>query len=400
MTETKQAGEPLTRRGRRGMDRVATKTAAERARFDEKQRQQSVKDRNKTRRMSEADKQTDIRDKARAKKIAKYKRNAASFGRKVMVSGPILAPMAVAWTGQAHFAMQKLDWPFWGGVLFAAAYELTTVFCAWMWNEARKDGYRGLEYAVAIWAFGLGAAVQQWWHYAGPGMSATPQSVTYAMMTLVGVILWKLYARLIHRRELVKKGKVPPSRARIGAARWFRYPKRSFQTWSLLILEPDLAAQTAWDKAALGPANDVRVERVRGLKREIRDLKRELNGPRKPVPGSRGSDGGPRALDSGSGRTSDGPRTDPNARGPLGSGPERPAIESKATPLPEDDDAGFTPTAAEMQAVQEMVNAKIGLSRASVCQYMRDPENKTRLGQDGIATNRATMVAAWGKQSN
>lgn len=426
MAETKRVpgqslAEPRTRRGRSGMDKVAVKTAAEQARFDERQRQQRAKNRNKTALLSESEKQTELKDKARARKVAKFKRTMANLGRKAMVSGPILAPMAVAWTGQAHFAMEKLNWKIEGGLLYAAAYELTTVFCAWMWNEARKDGYGGLEYALAIWAFAIGAAVQQWWHYAGPGMAPTAESVTYSMMTMVGVILWKMYARLLHRRKMVKDGKLPPSRARIGLARWVRYPIRSFSTWSLIILEPDLTSHDAWTRATEN-GSQVKVERIRQIRKSERTARKELEALQKQIYGSsRRAIDGPRKPERGSERISDGspadlsgPPADPSGSERISSGPDRPELLGPQTPdpvdfandfgrterIPEGEDMGFAPTAAEMQAVAEMTTKNISLSRANICSYMRNPDNKERLGQDGIATNRATLVAAWGKAGN
>jgi hypothetical protein len=166
----------------------------------------------------------------------------------VLVVFPIVAPMSVAWTGQTQFATHVLRWPVLGGIIYAAAYELTTTFCAWLYHQARSDGDLGWEYRAATWFFAAGAAVQQWWHYSDH-WHATPRSVTFSGMSGIGVILWELYARLIHRRKLRKEGKLPPARPRIGAARWLRYPLRSWTARSLIILRDYETFAEAWTAA-------------------------------------------------------------------------------------------------------------------------------------------------------
>lgn len=169
-------------------------------------------------------------------------------GRSVLVTGPILAPMAVAWTGQSQFATQILGWAFAASVLYAAAYELTTAYWAWLYHQARSDGDSGLEYRLGTWVFATGAAVQQWWHYSDH-WAATPRAVTYSVMSGVGVLSWEGLARLVHRRKLRSENKLAPARPRIGLARWVRYPVRSWTAWSLITLEGHLTLGAAWTAA-------------------------------------------------------------------------------------------------------------------------------------------------------
>lgn len=184
----------------------------------------------------------------RAAQLARHRARATTSGRLILITFPILAPMVVAWTGQSEFAMRVLGWQFAASIVYAAAYELTTAFCAWMYHEARKDGDHGWEYRLATWIFAAGAAAQQWWHYSDHG-HATPRSVTYSVMSGIGVVLWELYARLIHRRKLRAEGKLPPVRPRIGLARWLRYPARSWTTRSLIILRDYETLAQAWTAA-------------------------------------------------------------------------------------------------------------------------------------------------------
>lgn len=187
---------------------------------------------------------------------------------RLMVIGPITAPMAVAWTGQAGFAEDILGWvaPF--TILFAAAWELSTAFVGWMYHQARRDADAGTLYRVSTWVFACGAAVMNFWHASGvvTGQNfneatgkwvdqvtywhATPKAVAFAAMSIVGMVLWELYASLLHRRQLRRDGKVATARPSIGVVRWVRYPRHAFTAWSLAITDSSLSTlDRAWTAA-------------------------------------------------------------------------------------------------------------------------------------------------------
>ncbi|MGA4844745.1 hypothetical protein ACOBQB_00010 [Streptomyces sp. G5(2025)] len=189
---------------------------------------------------------------------------------RLMVIGPITAPMAVAWTGQAGFAEDILGWVVPFTILFAAAWELSTAFVGWMYHQARQSGDAGTLYRVSTWIFALGAAVMNFWHASGQTVAGsrvwdakeevwteqvtywhfTPKAVAFAAMSIVGMVLWELYASLIHRRKLREDGKVAKARPSIGAVRWLRYPVHSFTAWSLAITDPRLTTlDRAWTAA-------------------------------------------------------------------------------------------------------------------------------------------------------
>ncbi|MCX4451540.1 hypothetical protein [Streptomyces sp. NBC_01789] len=189
---------------------------------------------------------------------------------RLMVIGPITAPMAVAWTGQAGFAEDILGWVVPFTILFAAAWELSTAFVGWMYRQARQGGDAGTLYRVSTWIFALGAAVMNFWHASGEPVAGsrvwdakeeiwteqitywhfTPKAVAFAAMSIVGMVLWELYASLIHRRKLREDGRVAKARPSIGAVRWLRYPVHSFTAWSLAITDPRLTTlDRAWTAA-------------------------------------------------------------------------------------------------------------------------------------------------------
>ncbi|MFF3598049.1 hypothetical protein [Kitasatospora indigofera] len=189
--------------------------------------------------------------------------------KRLLAIVPITAPMAVAWTGQAGFAHDILNWvaPF--TILFAAAWELSTAFVAWMYHEARQGGDSGTLYRVATWVFAVGAAVMNYWHASATVTGQkwdpatlrmvdqisywdpTPKAVAFSVMSITGMVLWELYARLIHRQKLRADGKVAKSRPTIGLIRWARYPGHSFAAWSLAITDESLSTvELAWTAAA------------------------------------------------------------------------------------------------------------------------------------------------------
>ncbi|MFD6282141.1 hypothetical protein ACFWFI_42285 [Streptomyces sp. NPDC060209] len=191
---------------------------------------------------------------------------------RLMVIGPITAPMAVAWTGQAGFAEDILGWVVPFTILFAAAWELSTAFVGWMYHQARQGGDAGTLYRVSTWIFALGAAVMNFWHASGepvPGSRVwdvnaqawteqmtywnfTPKAVAFAAMSIVGMVLWELYASLIHRRKLREDGRVAKARPSMGAVRWVRYPRHSFTAWSLAITDARLTTlDRAWTAAGV-----------------------------------------------------------------------------------------------------------------------------------------------------
>ncbi|MFF8717512.1 hypothetical protein ACF07T_39870 [Streptomyces sp. NPDC015184] len=209
---------------------------------------------------------------------------------RLMVVGPITAPMAVAWTGQAGFAEDILGWVVPFTILFAAAWELSTAFVGWMYHQARRGGDAGTLYRVSTWIFALGAAVMNFWHASGeptPGSRVwdestrvwteqitywhfTPKAVAFAAMSIVGMVLWELYASLIHRRKLREDGKVAKARPSIGMVRWIRYPVHSFTAWSLAITDASLTTlDRAWAAAGAQLADRAAVRTGRALHRVV-----------------------------------------------------------------------------------------------------------------------------------
>lgn len=395
--------QPLTRRGRRKMDDVAAKAAL--GAVDTKNRADRAKTdaRTKTTTLAEQEKQDAInarrqareradRKKRRAELWADTKSRAGALARVVMIVGPIMAPMSIAWTGQIGFARKVLDWSFAGGVMYAGAYELVIVFFAWMYHEARKDGDSGVYYRVMTWVFAIGNGVQQWWHWADQ-WSATPRAVAYSTMTAVGILTWEGYAKLVHRRKLRADGKISNARPKIGLVRWIRYPRTSWTAWSGWVLHGFETFNDMWTWA------ETEREIRRSKRDKIADLKSKLKAANQRVSNLE-SAADPKVIKGEIERPEPDPEP-PKATDPKPN-PGPPELEAGSpSSNPGDNGHIFEPTPAESKAIREMIEAEIRLNRENVMEYMRDKDNRTRLGQpEGIATKRASQLAAWGRENN
>jgi uncharacterized protein (DUF2062 family) len=212
---------------------------------------------------------------ARQKRAAAINRLVPIIGRRIMITCPISAPMAVAWVGQILFARNTLGWPLAAAVVFAASWELTTAFAGWMYHQARQSGDRGTIFRAATWLFAVSAGAMNYWHALDghPLTSPTPKAVSYGAMSLVGIGLWELYASLIHRRELRARGMLPSPRPRFGLARWARYPRITYTAWSLSIHDSLTTVEEAWSAAV------TEVARKKASKNEPNEVTAEVTAP-------------------------------------------------------------------------------------------------------------------------
>ncbi|GLF98190.1 DUF2637 domain-containing protein [Streptomyces yaizuensis] len=231
---------------------------AERRRTTRRKEKEDLAEQRRTRRAERKAGRPTVLDRVRA-----FFRNNA---RRIMVIGPIGAPMAVAWSSQTSYAMDAFDWWLGAALGFAAAWELTTTFTAWMYHQARSQGDSGLIYRVMTWVFAAGAAAMNYAHHCGPDGRPTQAAVAFATMSIVGMILWELYASLLHRQHARAEGRVAKARPRIGLIRWTRYPRQSWTAWSLTINNESLdTLEKAWAAAGRHLAEHELVRRASGL---------------------------------------------------------------------------------------------------------------------------------------
>lgn len=188
---------------------------------------------------------------ARAEQTTHLREVGQTIGRRGLITGPILAPMVVAWVGQIGFATDTLNWHLAGALVFAASWELTTAFAGWMFHQARSAGDGGSMFRAATWLFAGAAGAMNYWHALdGAAINQpTPKAVSYGAMSLVGIALWELYSSLVHRQALRARGALPPARPKFGMARWLRYTGLTFRAWSLSIRDGLSTTEEAWHAA-------------------------------------------------------------------------------------------------------------------------------------------------------
>jgi len=391
------------------MDDVAVETARDAAKATTKANAAKTAAKTKTALLAESERQAEIkrrkeereaaaRKAKRAQQWTEFKRISGAVAQRSLVVVPICAPMSIAWTGQSGFAMNVLGWNFLASLLYAAGYELATVFSANMYHQAKLDGDKGFEYRLATWLFAAGAGVQQWWHYSND-WHATPRSVTYSTMTAVGVVLWELHARLIHRRALRAAGKLAAPRPRLGLVRWLRYPRISWVAWSGSVRHGFVEFNDTWAWAETQvEIRDAERRKKADLRKQLRETKAELAALKKSTPDQVIVGELERVSTPDPEPTSE-PKPELEA-GPVPTQKSAPELEA-GSPSGETDtgsDSKFVPTPSEIQAIKLMVEAGIRLNRENVASYIRD--NRDDLGQpEGIATKRASLLAQWGREN-
>jgi hypothetical protein len=198
---------------------------------------QAEADKRRQDRQAQAEQRRQARAQRRAAAVAWLLRIAPVVGRQVVLVGPIVFPMAVAWVGQIGFATKVMDWVLPAAVCFAAAWELSTVYVARLAYEARAAGDRALLLRCGTWVLASGAATMNYWH-AAPSWQPNGVAVSYGVMSLLGITLWEAYAAVQHRKSERAEGRQRASRPRLGLAYWLRYPTLAWAAWSAAIADP------------------------------------------------------------------------------------------------------------------------------------------------------------------
>jgi hypothetical protein len=200
------------------------------------------------------------RNSRKARRAVRRTRALAALPRwaeRALFVGPICFPMAVAWIGQIQYAGTVMGWPLPGAVVFAAGFELSTVYVARLDWTARGEGDNSLVFRAATWMFAALAATMNYWHAAEPGLRPNGEAVSYGAMSIAGIMLWELLSTYRHRGRLRAAGILPPRRPRFGLARWLWFPRVTHLARLLALHDGYTLTGDAW-QAALNAA------RVRG----------------------------------------------------------------------------------------------------------------------------------------
>jgi hypothetical protein len=197
------------------------------------------------------------RNARKARRTARRARVRAAVPRwaeRALFIGPILFPMAVAWIGQMQYARTIMGWPLAGAIVFAAGFELSTVYVARLDWKARGEGDNSIVFRAATWMFAALAATMNYWHAAEPGFRPNGEAVSYGAMSIAGIMLWELLSTYRHRSKLRAAGKLPPRRPRFGLARWVWFPRVTHLARLLALRDGHTQTEQAW-RAALDEAH-------------------------------------------------------------------------------------------------------------------------------------------------
>jgi hypothetical protein len=196
------------------------------------------------------------RNSRKARRAVRRTRARAALPRwaeRALFVAPICFPMAVAWIGQIQYARTVMGWPLPGAVVFAAGFELSTVYVARLDWKARGEGDNSLVFRAATWMFAALAATMNYWHAADPGLRPNGEAVSYGAMSIAGIMLWELLSTYRHRTRLRAAGILPPRRPRFGLARWLWFPRVTHLARLLALHDGYPLTGDAW-QAALNAA--------------------------------------------------------------------------------------------------------------------------------------------------
>jgi hypothetical protein len=171
------------------------------------------------------------------------------WAERALFVGPICFPMAVAWIGQIQYARTVMGWPLPGAVVFAAGFELSTVYVARLDWKARGEGDNSLVFRAATWMFATLAATMNYWHAADPGLRPNGEAVSYGAMSIAGILLWELLSTFRHRGRLAAAGILPPRQPRFGLARWLWFPRVTHLARLLALRDGYTLTGDAWQAA-------------------------------------------------------------------------------------------------------------------------------------------------------
>lgn len=249
--------EATTYEGRRQMDRVTARAAADQAEADKKrtaaltnieigEAREQARDRERRRREAAKTKALEEKNRRREKRAAARKarneRLAARIGEPLpWVLTVVAASVAVAWPGQ-YAAVTGLGMVWFLALLVPLFIEGATWSMAWMtkWaieNRKPTSLYRAMTWAFAVIAAGLNAS-----HH----ISQPELAVTMALSSLVGVIVWEVYMHSQHHKAEGRSGE----EIKLALQRRVKHRKVARQAaWLRTATVPPLQESEAWERA-------------------------------------------------------------------------------------------------------------------------------------------------------
>jgi Protein of unknown function (DUF2637) len=104
-------------------------------------------------------------------------------------------------------------------------------------------------YRATLFAFTAGSAAANWWH--GEHQGGTQAALYLGGMSIAVAVVFALALRQIRHEDRRRAGTVTARLPRFSAAHWLRFPRLTWQAWSLAVRDGHASPRTALD-AALG----------------------------------------------------------------------------------------------------------------------------------------------------
>lgn len=178
--------------------------------------------------------------------------NRVAFSRKLALLVPLVLVNAVAVWGQAGWAYNHITETGWTdssrlvmSLLFAAAVESIGVYLAWEAHSAlMADQSSGL-LRVGSYAIGLLAGFLNYAHFAGDTYTATPQAITFGLLSAISPWLWAIRSRSMNRGRLAELDMIDERGLKLSTSRKFWHPLRSVKVISWAAWEGVTKPETA-----------------------------------------------------------------------------------------------------------------------------------------------------------
>jgi hypothetical protein len=141
---------------------------------------------------------------------------------------PVAICSAVAFSGQLAWMHEHLKWGWPGQILMALALESIGLFYAWQTYQSELANDAAMRPRIAAYGAACLAGLLNYSHYSSD-MRPTPVALITAYMSMMAPFLAMSWSRRISRNALAKQGLIEPHAVRLGMARRFYYPVKSYK---------------------------------------------------------------------------------------------------------------------------------------------------------------------------
>jgi hypothetical protein len=132
-----------------------------------------------------------------------------------------------------------------GQALFALSIESVSVMLCYFAHLSMVSADSSFKLRAGAILFALIVATLNGSHYLTPAGSVTAASVGVFACSAMSPILWGVYSKRQARDTLIENGLIEGQSVRLGSARWFFHPRKSWQVFSLAVWSGENNPQAA-----------------------------------------------------------------------------------------------------------------------------------------------------------